>query len=129
MAANLREMMKAHLNTVFLNTNHFADLVTFKPRGSETSKSIKVEITHLEDVEAGMQGNKMRRLQRRLLRLETDATRGVASPAEGDVFTLPDGKEWKVRGRPRQGASGLQELEVVRIEVREVSYDDYRMGL
>lgn len=117
MVANLREMMESHADTVFLNTDHFAKTVTFAPADGGASKSIKAEITYLEDIESENGNSGLEITRRRTLLIETDATRGVASPVEGDAFTLPDGVVYKVRGRPRQNGVGMQELTVLNIEI------------
>jgi len=113
---NLREMMQRHADAVFLNTSHFAEMVTYTPISGGEPKSIKAEITYLEDIESenGNSGTEIER--RRMLSIETDATRGVANPVEGDAFTLPDGVVYKLRGRPRQNGIGMQELLVLNIE-------------
>lgn len=117
MVANLREMMQAHADTVFLNTSHFAETVTYTPISGEEPKSIKAEITYLEDIESDNGNSGLEITRRRILLIETDVTRGVANPVEGDAFTMPDSVVYKLRGRPRQNGVGMQELLVLNIEI------------
>lgn len=113
---NLREMMQRHADAVFLNTGHFAEMVTYTPIDGGASRSIKAEITYMEDIESKDSGSGTEIERRRTLLIETDATRGVANPVEGDAFTMPDGVVYKLRGRPRQNGVGMQELLVLNIE-------------
>jgi len=89
----LKTQIAADLNTVFFNTDDFADTVTYTPV-SGTGKTIKAIIDYGVPDESGLAGMDAVNTDAELW-LQADATNGIASVAVNDAVTIGS-ETWRV---------------------------------
>lgn len=124
--------LRTHVGTVFLNTSHFAESVTYTryaASGTSTFERTINCVPHEEhtSVESYMDG----RGERRMLDVTIacyDDTDGVTDPTpETDTITFSDGEEWCVASVKEKDAN-IAWLECVVYEPTEFSAEDWRVG-
>lgn len=109
--ATFRDRMEGHITTTFLNTNHFAEEVTYTPDGgSGTTIDAIVQRHPVSDEEIGPDGNA--EVHRASIYIDVA---DVAMPTRGDRIssTGPDGEteDWGVN--EKQVTEGMWRLECI----------------
>jgi len=82
----LKTQIAADLNTVFFNTDDFADSVTYTPAGG-TAKTIKAIIDYGVPDESGLSGMDAMNTEAEM-EIQADATNGIAQVAVNDAVTI-----------------------------------------
>ena len=119
----LKSQIAADVASVLLNTDEFAEDVTYTPSG-EAAKSIKAVFDYEgftpEDAEDG-------RVQRHdaTLFISTDATLGIANPNAKDQVTISS-EVWDIV-RVMESGNGAARLQLVRFVPEEKSSEKLRL--
>lgn len=111
-------------DVVFLAMDDFALTVTYTTLAG-VSKSIKAVFRPHEELLSRPFDDGQWMDRTAMLYINTDATLGIASPAEGDQVTV-DNAVWRVEGGAAR-SGGLHRLTIVRRTRREASPNDYRI--
>ncbi len=111
----------ADISNVFLNSDEFAETVTYHPDGGANKDILAVVGEPLTDTEETEGGG--RTLTRRVeVRISADATAGIDAPTYKDEITIRSLK-WSVRGFTDE--DGMWMLECVRAEKVEHSSEGH----
>ena len=121
--ATFRMRMAAHKTSVFLNTGHFAETVSYTPAGGSASSITAVVVRHGADLEEVASGN----VEVELADIHVDVS-DVEMPARGDRVETTEADDstgtWGVDSKRYQ--EGMWVLGCVKLSGREVAGGEYR---
>jgi hypothetical protein len=117
----LASQIVSDVPTVFLNTDDFAETVTYYPRG-RAKLSIAADVRRREDTRVTGFDDGRSKKKEATIHIQSSAV----DSAIGDRITF-DGVTWEVVGRSQRGG-GMQTLELASVESVEKSPGDRRLG-
>lgn len=121
----LASQIISDVTDVFLNSDEFAESVSYTPFGS-SAKSINAVVEYEETVESSPQIDGRGRVKRARMYISTDATDGVATPTNKDTVEI-NSADWNVVGSPESDA-GMWVLSIERFESTEKGARDHRIN-
>lgn len=121
---SLATQLLADPDTVFLNTDEFADTVTYTTAAG-VAKSIKAVLEPIEFLDDRFYADGRQVVKSFQAFIDSDATLGIAAPARGDSITF-NSVAYKV-DKSKGNDKGMHELVIVRNDVIEKSDAPFRI--
>lgn len=121
----LKTQMADDAPAVFLNTDEFAETVTYTPSGG-SGRSIKA-IVELNVASIVTSQDGQTHADRATLYASRNASTGIPSPSHDDQFTI-SGNTWKVVDIPAQD-DAMVALDIIKLAPHERSSEGYRQKI
>lgn len=137
----LKSQAQAEILTVFLNNDEHGEPVRYREKGGGEGDFKAYQAIVIREEQIGAEGSRDGTTYKSTLsvHMARDGTDGPLTCHEGDVIrignrppvsTFPTDDDlydsWKVTSIPRDDAFGMREIDVVKIQRREVSGEQYR---